>query len=279
MTRALSPSPSYARPPVVEVALGAHFRPAVNLQSVHYGRLWELWRSQYPNTEDRPPLPPIVFEDFASDVFGRNIQIVIGSSDNRVVYLAADDGKLLQLQRDRLVLNWKKLPGQDYPRYETLRPAFEQALGTFVRFATEQGLGEIQIAQGIVTYVNPIPKSEIPKPGGLQALFAPWSGRRSNDFLPGEENTKVELRYLIPQPGSEEPRGRLYIEVSTASRLDATGEPEEIFLLTVYARGLTVDDHGVRGALDFLDVGHEWVVRGFTSITSAAMHKEWGREA
>lgn len=259
--------------------MGAHFRPAVNLQSVHYGRLSELWGDQYPKADDRAPLPPIVFEDFGPGAFGPNIQLLMPPLGTRVVYADEDDAKLLQLQRDRLVLNWQKLPGGTYPRYETLRPAFEQALTTFVDFASEEGLGEVRVAQGIVTYTNPIPKSSLPDPGDLQSLLSPWSGQRSDDFLPLEENSKVELRYLIPHHGSEQPRGRLYIEVSTGIRVDPPEDPEELFLLTVYARGRTVGDHGVMGALDFLDVGHDWVVRGFTSITTEAMHQQWGREA
>jgi hypothetical protein len=49
-----------------------------------------------------------------------------------------------------------------------------------------------------------------------------------------------------------------------------------MFLLTLTARGRPGSD-GIPGVLQFLDVGREWIVRGFTSITTATMHKIWGR--
>jgi len=35
---------------------------------------------------------------------------------------------------------------------------------------------------------------------------------------------------------------------------------------------------GVEDAMAFLDVGHEWVVRGFTSVTTTSMQSKWGKE-
>ena len=31
------------------------------------------------------------------------------------------------------------------------------------------------------------------------------------------------------------------------------------------------------GALDFMDLAHEWIVRGFTSMTTAEAHEHWRR--
>ncbi len=56
----MSPSgPSFAKPPVNEVALGVHFAPPPALRTTHAGLLWERWRSNYPRTEDHPVLPPV----------------------------------------------------------------------------------------------------------------------------------------------------------------------------------------------------------------------------
>jgi hypothetical protein len=49
-----------------------------------------------------------------------------------------------------------------------------------------------------------------------------------------------------------------------------------IYLANLTARvmpnGATVDR-----AMKALDVGHEWVVRGFDDLTTAEMHRHWGK--
>jgi len=50
-----------------------------------------------------------------------------------------------------------------------------------------------------------------------------------------------------------------------------------IYVLNMTARGAPLGDN-LEGVLGFLDIGHEWVVRGFTAITSDVMHRVWGRD-
>jgi hypothetical protein len=67
--------------------------------------------------------------------------------------------------------------------------------------------------------------------------------------------------------------GRLNVSVQPAY-VNATRE--EILSMTLTARGepLRADTDGV---LDFLDMGHNWIVRGFTQLTTPKMHELWGR--
>ena len=51
--------PSYDQPPVVEVAVGAHFLQLPGLNTVALVRLVDdLWRSRYPRTLEQPLSPP-----------------------------------------------------------------------------------------------------------------------------------------------------------------------------------------------------------------------------
>ena len=43
------------------------------------------------------------------------------------------------------------------------------------------------------------------------------------------------------------------------------------------ARGNPQGD-GLEGALEFIDTGHEWIVRGFTSFVTKEMQALWGRK-
>ncbi|HUE08033.1 MAG TPA: hypothetical protein VMP41_11445, partial [Acidimicrobiales bacterium] len=51
---------------------------------------------------------------------------------------------------------------------------------------------------------------------------------------------------------------------------------QPVIALTLLARGAprTTDATGV---VEFLRLGHEWIVRGFADLTTAAMHDEWER--
>jgi hypothetical protein len=46
--------------------------------------------------------------------------------------------------------------------------------------------------------------------------------------------------------------------------------------LTARGEPLTGDLDGV---LDFIDLGHEWIVRAFESVTSDVMHDLWEKES
>lgn len=256
-----------------------YFSPPMDLRSIHFGQLWERWRERYPRSEDQPLLPPVGTEDVGPGASGIEVQFVAGSPGTRVWYLSEDKCHVLQVQRDRLVLNWRRMsPDQGYPRYGTLRPEFGEALEALVGFAADQGLADPVIRQAEVTYVNPVPVSSVTPSEGLSGLLAPWSGRYSDDFLPAPEEMQILVRHRIPGVNGE-PIGRLYIDCRSGLHQPvgtATG-PEHVYLLRLFARGRVLGG-GVDGALEFLDLGHNWVVRGFTSVTTTSMHGNWGKE-
>lgn len=272
------PSPSYKHPPVAEVALAVYFSPQVALRSVHAGRLWEKWRDRYPVTEDQPPLPPVMPETFPLKP-SAPFQFVGGFPGTRVWYRSKSGDRLLQVQPDRFVLNWRRTPDDEaYPRYESLRPQFEQEVIEFLAFLVEEGLDEPSISQAEVSYNNPIPMTSLGEPLDLGSILAPWSGAFSDTFLPLPESGSVHLRFQIADPSTGEPVGRLYVDADPAIYQARPDQPlEEVFMLQVFARGFPLGG-GLDGALHFLDLGHDWVVRGFTSLTTMSMHKRWGRE-
>jgi hypothetical protein len=106
----------------------------------------------------------------------------------------------------------------------------------------------------------------------IERILAPWSGKYSDDFLRHPEQGHTNLRYLIPSQTGE-PVGRLHVNLAPAVDMK-TQTP--IFVLTLTARGRPIGD-GVEGALSFLDLGREWIVRGFASLTTPEMHRMWRR--
>jgi len=272
-------SPSYTRPPVTEVALAVYFSPSLNLRTAQLGKLWDRWRDRFPRTEDQPPLPPIPLESFAQPLPAFSFQFSGIFPGPRVWFLSETGDRVIQIQPDRLVLNWRHTTEEEtYPRYETLLPVFTKAARDLVAFLSEEGLSPPTIVQAEVTYVNPIPIDALGDSRDLARLTTLWSGALSDEFLPTPEDVRLSIRYRIPDPSSGDPIGRLYVEGTPTFHqgLDSV-KANEVFMLQLFARGKPLGE-GLEGALAFLDVGHDWVVRGFTSLTTKRMHEEWGLE-
>ena len=110
------------------------------------------------------------------------------------------------------------------------------------------------------------------KHGQLDEVMTVVSSDYSDAFLPKPEDIRFAARYVIPGEDGN-PIGRLHTSVEPAYR---SADSKPIFVLQLTARGRPVGE-GIEGIFRFLDIGHEWIVRGFTSITTPRMHKIWER--
>lgn len=267
MTSDLPALPSFESPPVSEVALAVHFEPLVGLRALDVALLRERWQERLPRVEEHPPLPP--------EVDGPGLQVEFGPGPTlpRWWFLSDDGRHLVQVQRDRLVRNWRRRADKDpYPHYAELRPDFVADLKAFAAFLQERDLtGELAGRWAEVTYVNPVPVDEgLSWAAALAGLLEPWSGEHSDEFLPSPDAFDISLRYPIAAEDSV--RGALTVTVQPA-RHEAD---ERVILLQLTAR-VGVTEAGLTAVPAALDTGHEWVVRGFTSITSRAKHGGWRR--
>ena len=185
-----------------------------------------------------------------------------------------DQTKLIQIQPDRFIHNWRKRQGdEEYPRYKVLKETLKAKLETFQTFLEREDLGTLSPNQCEVTYVNHVVLPEEKKHGHLNEILAPVSLQHSDSFLSSTEESRVTLRYVIKDDEGK-PIGRLHIEAEPAYRI-SDGLP--MYVLTLTARGAPLGP-SVEDALKFLDIGREWVVRGFAAVTTAEMHEEWGRK-
>ena len=251
--------------------MGVYFGPHIPLPTVTLGLLGQRWRERLPVVQDQPPLPPIVPESF--DQFAPSFSFQMGPSVPRVWFSTASGDHLVQLQGDRLVHNWRKVAEREpYPHYSSLRPMFEDDLQDFFAFLMEQGLDPFSITQCEATYVNPINLEDVPG-NSLQGLLSVVDGQMTTPFLPEAEDMSFRARFRIPGPTGK-PVGRLYMHADPTLKIVGT-EQVPVILLQLVARGIPWES-GIEGALDFLDLGHDWIIRGFESITTRAMHSKWG---
>ncbi|HVT12811.1 MAG TPA: TIGR04255 family protein [Fimbriimonadaceae bacterium] len=256
---------------MIEVALSIQFSPIQGFHLAYVGEFRQSFLPDLSETSDQPPLEHIVEPMPGSFSFHFMGQAMFP----RVWFHDPANTKLVQIQQDRLIWNWRKgNPEDQYPRFEPIFGSLSGAFDQFERFLMAKGLEAPQIDQCELTYVNVI--SSAAHYAGVQdtpRLFSFVSSTDRGDFLPVAENVTFQLRYVITGEDNV-PRGRLYIEGSPIIEV-GTGRPA--FMLKLVARGAPIGD-GFSGASDFLHLGREWIVRGFTDITSKEMHDYWERQ-
>lgn len=263
--------PAFDRPPVAETALGVEFVPLREWGVPHFGLFWHDIRHEYPKFQVQPPLGSQI-ERFDSEARpSQTLTFELGDpSRARCWFFHENDVQLLQLQDSRFILNWRKLTEDtEYPHYAQFRPRFVDEWSRFARFLERNGLGIPVLVQCEVTYVNIIPRGHGWQDyGELQKVTPAWSGK--HQWLPCPESVALNARYVVP--GN---RGRLHVALQPVVR---NADAAEALQLTLTARGHP-SSPGLEGILDWFDVGHEWIVRGFTDLTSEHMHKLWKRSS
>jgi uncharacterized protein (TIGR04255 family) len=264
--RAVNARPESADPPVVEMVLGVQFRSLLGLRGIALGPLRERWRDQYPRLEEQPPLPPAI-EGVITPGIG--LQLGFGPGPPlRQWFLSADGGELIQLQNDRLIVNWRRVNGSGaYPRYKRMRELFEHRLEDLADFVEKERMGTLEIVQAEANYINAVEIGP-DEQGEAQQLLRAWSG--TPDHHLGEpEQARIAL--VFPVPGLGRPPVRMHVSLDPAER--PVGRP--VLFMTLTVRGAPADSSPDE-ALTFLDGAHDHLDQSFLELTPETMHSTWG---
>lgn len=270
--------PEFERPPLVEVVLGVQFDSLPSLTSARMGAFWQTIRKSFPKTEDRPPLPTTFevlpgAEGFAEVQF--SFGVPMDASHTRAWFVSADGHEVLQLQHDRLLCNWRRAsPSSEYPRYPRLRQRFAELVAGFEAYLAAEQLGSPRYNQCEVAYINHIPSGGAwEKVAELGSVFRCVPGVVGDQPFDEPTDVNVQLAFPIAEAGRNT-LGRLHVKIETGRQ----GHPPKPAVgMALAARGAPLGGTELVHALGFLDLGREAIVRGFASLTTAAMHKEWGR--
>jgi uncharacterized protein (TIGR04255 family) len=266
--------PKYAKPPVAEVAVAVQF-DELPIQPVHIGLLWQRWQDRYPKTEHHPPLGSVV-ELFGKEGLQRaSLSLEAGFPAGRSWFVSDDGVRVMQIQSDKFIVNWRKLDTDSvYPSYDALRDRFVEELTSFLEFVSAASLGEFIATQCELTYVN-----HIESPGGWSSrsgfsrLLTTWNPESAEmSDLPPIENARLQWQYRMEE--DSKPLGRLHVTIHPAAR---KWDNTPLIVMQLGARGAPFGSD-LNGVLAFADKAHEWIVRGFTSLTTPEMHKVWERE-
>ena len=265
MTSKAPSLPDYESPPIAEVACGVRFEPLSRLKLSHIGAFWTALRQEYPSVEHAAPIAtpgdlPVVDE-------------ATGMPLPRVLFVGKDDSQLVQLQIDRIYFNWRRPPaGSSYPRYPHIVAKFFESLERFQRFTSSEDVGLINPIECELTYINHLVEGEAWKSvSDLSSLF--------NDF---NWNTSAQRDLPMPSALTWQARfsppgliGQLTVKLAHAVRKSA--DRQQLFVFELSARGIG-EDTSTAGLKAWMDVAHDWIVRGFADLTTrSAQATLWKR--
>jgi uncharacterized protein (TIGR04255 family) len=266
------PFPKFADPPVIETALGVEFAPLSKWGIPHFGLFWHEIRGEYPRFEVQPALVPLL------ERFGKPDkllpQFAVHFADQvpvRCWFIHQSGTRLLQIQHDRFIHNWRKSGNADsYPHYDAIRPLFFQEWRRFREFLAAEEIGTPEVHQCEVVYVNHLdPGKGWQTPADLAEVLGTRVGAGTDMFLPPPETAGLTASYCLPAE-----LGRLHVQLQHIIR---HADAAETLQLTLTARGRPASSH-TEDLLKWFDLGREWVVRGFADFTTARMHTLWQRK-
>lgn len=211
-------------------------------------------REQYPRVQLLPALPP----QPPLGLSGSFVGLSVGTQPNRWWFISEDDSHLVQIQHDRLVLNWRQTPTQPgYPRHHSLLPAFFEVLAI-----VDRTLGGTTPTSLETDYYNL--DAGLPDGSGLAELLA--SAARPPEPLLG--TGAVQLEFV--EDGRVD--GRTTRWTLTAHR-EADGPARFHIGTRADAAGLsTTDTDSLEKAYESL---HGLAVEGFERHTTASARERW----
>lgn len=259
--------PHYAQPPVIEVVCGVQFEAPAGFGSVHFGRFHERIRREYPDVEELAPLAEAFEGPLGVQAQG---QIAFDLPPLRRLFYKTGDGNfLLQVQPTRFLANWRRVRAADqYPRFSAAFDRFTRGWNDFLTMLRENGIAAPRANQYELTYINHIgePGDTFPADIPKYLRFAPW-GSRADGLLRQPKAGMLRVGYPLGSTA-----GSLHVTVNHGVR---TQDQQPVMIIDMTARGPAAPDWS--DMKSWFDLGHEYIVRGFTEITSDDAHRLWRR--
>lgn len=274
MSSSTLPMPCFDAPPVVETVMGVHFQPLPAFHVAARSLFWSTLRDEFPDVEEKPPVAE-VREEFGENLptpqSGIRWQIGTDFPSPRLWAKSTDRRHTIQIQTDALMVNWERAAPEAtaYLPYKERRQDFADKLERLRAFLTDHELGDLIPTTCFVTYINHVEYAAATEFAPLlERMLTVWKNETGDGWLPSVEQASLKLAYAMP-----EQRGRLHVNVVPAIR---HRDQARMLRVDLTARGVP-HEQSISSALAWIDEGHEWIVRGFASLTRPEMHQQWKR--
>jgi uncharacterized protein (TIGR04255 family) len=236
-------------PPVTEVALGIQFAPVPALTSPRGGRLWDAWAQDYPKVVEQPPLTP------QPPIGQQGAWLQLGVAGSRMWFMDPSEDHVVQLQNDRLIVNWRRASGAPYPRFTEIRDRFKRSLDDVNAVTNEIIHRSIAVEQIELSYINVIDAAPKDALLGFRGLLG-----SHGDHAQMSANLTLDLA------------GQSWSNSVLAVSVNGGVGPKPVTNLTMTFRATPTD---ATDPLPAMNEGHDSVVGLFDEITPAAMHERW----
>lgn len=253
--------PNYKNPPVNEVVCGLSFKRIDNFKIHHIGLFYQTIKDEFPivehalRLEDRPPELDLNLKDYLP----------------RVWFIKSDQQRLIQLQDDRLYFNWRRIKAEEpYPQYKSIIKDFKKYLLVFEKFLEDEKLGTVNPERCELSYINHIPKGE----GwdsflDINNLFRDIRWNTDSRFLPAPIHLGGQVTFKLPDN-----KGYLDLTLQQAKRKT---DKIPMFVLQNKATGIG-EDKNIDAVWEWFNIAHEWIVCGFTDLTTDSIQEDvWQR--
>lgn len=263
----------FEHPPVNEVAFSVQFGSEAIDEVGILAEFLPLLQPEYPKLEKHPPVPPAVETfDIAPVAPQVQFQLLQTLPSQRYWFLSPDGTRLVQVQADRLMFNWRALtPDDEYPHYDVLKPQFAALLAAFLALPSVAARAAA-VSWCELQYINPIEaRADGDGHGQLARILRFLVPDPERVVLPEVEDTQIQVRYRLHDELGV-PNGRLYLTAVPAVRA-ADGQPT--YAVTLLARGRPAAGELPDSVFAFIDYAHDLIVRGFREATTDAMHALW----
>jgi uncharacterized protein (TIGR04255 family) len=265
----------FRKPPAVETLQGVFFRPLTSFTSAHQGLLWtKYFRRDFPVLQEKNCLEQVDerFDESALSTTAVRWKVSNRPETPRLWAQSEKGDHVVQIQRDALLTNWLKQDSEgQYRHYESRRADFEDKLRKVSQFFEEEGIGELEPTSCLMTYVNHVPVDSLSMVPELTAdIFTFWSEDKTEEWLPHPDRLVINISYPM-----REQKGRLHVSVVPVIHSRHDGE-QFVLRFDLTARGRP-ERNTLEGALQWLDIGHKWIVKGFVDITRKNWHDKWER--
>ena len=271
--------PLYQIPPVVEVVCGVQFETLQKLLIPHLGFIWELYKKEgYTECEEHPPLPGSIEPLYKATSSQITLHTDTGPPFPRMWFLHETSEKLIQIQRDRFIFNWRALkPGIQYPGLDSIANDFEKHFRCFENFMIKQG-ESIKRLQYELTYIDHIPRGEgwedLGDLGSLLDRLIAKGG--AEHFLDGAESVAWRTSFQLSTDA------RLYVTIHNR----ILQQEKEVLQAEWTARGpLTPPSTSIKGNATILTPSREWfklvrkkIRQKFTNLFSEEVQTQMWRQ-
>jgi uncharacterized protein (TIGR04255 family) len=181
----------------------------------------------------------------------------------RIWLLNESRSELLQIQNDRLVLNWRANFGSAYPHYQELEPRFLANWYRFQKVIADRALGELRPITAEVTYINRFTLGEGETLFDALSIFDPSAPLK---------NAEPSIQLSVDLIASD---GTTQFGEQKISAARSQDEAKEVQLMSVTRVGFfPAEDSPIEVALRR---AHAIAVTSFADVTTAKMHQRWER--